>query len=119
MTTRKAFLAQMAGGGLLLALGGCGGGGGGDAPAAAPAAGGCLRFSFTANHGHELSIPLADLDSTVSRSYSVQGSGPHDHLVTITPAQFAALKAGQAISVTTTAGGLAPAHTHEMAGTCA
>ncbi|MBX3635653.1 MAG: hypothetical protein KF683_09750 [Rubrivivax sp.] len=118
MSTRKEFLAQMAGGGLLLALGGCGGGGGGSESSAAPRAG-CLRFTFTANHGHELVIPTADLDSTSARTYSVQGSGPHDHLVTITAAQFAALKAGQAIAATTTEGGLAPAHTHDMAGTCA
>lgn len=117
MSTRKEFLAQMAGGGLMLALGGCGGGGGSDGTATTRS--GCLRFTFTANHGHELVIPTVDLDSTSARTYSVQGAGPHDHLVTITAEQFAALKAGQPIAVTTTEGGLAPAHRHDVAGTCA
>lgn len=118
MLTRKVFLTQL-GGGLTMLLSGCGGGGGDTpapaAPAPAPAAASCGAFAFSANHGHVLIIPEADLDSTVARSYNIQGSAPHNHTVTLTPAQLAALKAGQMIALTTSTDAT---HAHDMSGGC-
>jgi len=123
--SRKVFLLQIAGGGFMLALGGCGGGGGDAAPAPPPApapapsqATNCSPFTFTANHGHVLAIPIADLDSTVARTYSTGGTAPHNHSVTLSPTQLAQLKAGQAVQLTTSVAGLDP-HTHDLGGTCA
>lgn len=117
MTTRKAFLNQIAGGGFLLLLGGCGGGGSDGTAAPQDAAETCDRFTFTGNHGHVLTIPLEDLDADADKTYGVQGTAPHNHALTLTVAQLAELKAGRAISVTTGVGGLEP-HTHSVSGTC-
>lgn len=113
MPDRKTFLVQLAGGSLGLMLGGCGGGGSDDPPVVPAAA--CGRFDFSANHGHTLSLSAADLDSTVARTFSVQGSAPHSHQVTLSPAQLAALKAGQSVVLTTT---VAELHSHDMSGSC-
>lgn len=127
MTTRKAFLVYTAGGSLALLLGACGGSGGGggdggdggDDPLPPPPSSqdGCSAFAVANNHGHSLAIPVADLDSTTERSYSIQGLAPHVHRVTINAAQFAALKAGQSIRVTSTLGG-PELHQHDLAGVC-
>ena len=121
MTTRRMLLGQMTGG-FVLILGGCGGGGGGgDGQAAtAPATSAtCMNFNFSANHGHTLSIPVADLDSTSSKTYDVQGTAPHNHKVTLTAAQLAQLKAGQAIAVVTSRIDFDDQHFHDMSGRCA
>jgi hypothetical protein len=115
MITRKVFLVRMAGSGLALA--GCGGGGGGG-DGAAPQAATCPTFSFTANHGHVLTIPIADLDSTTSKTYSIAGGAPHDHLVTLSVAQLRDLKVGRAVQGTT-APGSSDLHTHDFGGSCA
>lgn len=113
MPDRKTFLLQLAGGSMGLMLGGCGGGGDDAAPPTAAAA--CGRFDFSSNHGHTLSLSAADLDSAVARTFDVQGTAPHIHQVTLSPAQLAALKAGLSIAVTTT---LDATHSHDMSGTC-
>lgn len=124
MTTRKIFLNQLAGGGLALALGACGGGDDSPAPAPAPGpapapppppAAPCNAFTFSANHRHSLVIARADLDSTVARTYNVQGTGDHGHTVTLSPAHLAQLKAGQTVSVTST---MDSGHTHQLGGGC-
>jgi len=120
MLTRKLFLRHMGGGCLGLVLVGCGGGGsdGSDGSAKPLPASSCSDFLFTGNHGHALQIPIADLDSLVDKSYSIQGAATHDHPFTLTAANLARLKAGQAIVVTTT--GIALDHSHDVGGgTCA
>jgi len=122
MTTRKVFLAQLAGGGLGFLLAGCGGGGGGDgsdtpAPLAPLACG--ASFTISGHEGHLLSIPTSDLDSTTAKIYDIQGSAGHSHLVTLSPAQLADLKAGRAASVTSSeAFGLIGLHSHDLSGRC-
>lgn len=118
MTTRKAFLTQLAGGGFLLFLGGCGGGGGDEAAPPQGPAETCDRFNFAGNHGHVLSIPIEDLNSSTAKTYSVQGSAPHNHSLTLTAAQLAELKAGRSVTVTTGVGGAEP-HSHSVSGACA
>ena len=118
MITRKLFLRQMGGGCLTLVLAGCGGGGGdGDTTSSSNAAS-CSNFTFTGNHGHAVEIPEEDLDSLTDKSYSIQGVASHDHPFTLTAAQLARLKAGQAIVVVTTGPAL-DGHTHDVSGTCA
>jgi hypothetical protein len=112
--SRKAFLVQLlptASAGWV--LGGCGGGGGGDAM---PSSGQCSA-AIAGNHGHALSVPRADLDSTTDRSYDIQGSAVHTHMVTFTAAQLAMLKAGQAVSVTSTPFS-GDGHTHLVTESC-
>ena len=119
MLTRKLFLRQMGGGYLTLVLAGCGGGGSegdgdSDGPAAPQSSRSCSSFLFSGNHGHALEIPIADLDSLTDKSYSIQGAATHDHPFTLTAANLARLKAGQAIVVATT--GVTFEHTHDVSG---
>jgi hypothetical protein len=113
MLTRKLFLRQMGGGCLTLVLAGCGGG---DDDTDPPPVTGCGNFQFSSNHGHALDIPAADLNSLTDKSYSIQGTATHDHPFTLTAANLARLKAGQAILVVTT--GVALEHTHDVSGSC-
>lgn len=133
MTTRKLFLSRLYSSALVVAVGGLAACGGGDeaapAPGPAPTPGPpgppgpppppapttCAAFVFSANHGHALTIPAADLDSTTPKTYSVQGTSGHDHMVTLMPGQLAILKAGGIVNVTTTDGG---GHNHQMGGGC-
>ena len=116
MLTRKLFLRQMGGGCMTMVLAGCGGGGSGGATRVPPLSG-CSNFVFSGNHGHLLQIPNADLDSLTDKSYSIQGAASHDHPFTLTAANLARLKAGQAIVVVTT--GVAFEHSHDVSGSCA
>ncbi len=117
--TRKRFIELFSGGSALLILQGCGGGGGdyGGAPAPAPGpASGCSE-AISANHGHTLTVPVADLDSPTAMTYSIAGAAGHNHQVTFSPGQLQQLKAGTAVSVTSTA---LPAdgHSHNVTVTC-
>lgn len=118
LVTRKAFLGNLAGGAVLLVLGGCGGGGGDYAAAPAPAPGpagvGC-GASISGNHGHVLSIPTADLDSTTPKTYDIQGAADHTHQVTFSAADLANLKAGRTVNVVSTT---TLAHEHAISETC-
>ena len=116
MLTRKLFLRQMGGGCLTLVLAGCGGGGDDDEVVVPPPVT-CSNFLFSGNHGHALVVPAADLDSLIDKSYSIQGTASHDHPFTLTAANLARLKAGQAILVVTT--GTTLEHTHDVSGSCA
>ena len=128
MVTRKEFLVQvvqLASGAVLLTLGGCGGGGGYGAspapppsPSPSPSPGqncGSTGTAIVGNHGHVLSIPAADLNATVDMTYSIQGSADHNHTVTFTPAQLAQLKAGTAVTVTSTTN---LSHSHDVGTRC-
>ncbi len=50
--------------------------------------------AISANHGHELEIPLADIEAGVEMTYSAQGTAGHCHQVTLTAEDFATLQAG-------------------------
>lgn len=118
--TRKQFLRSVVGAGIgavgVAALAGCGGddGGGGtpDSPAAActtPAA------AIQGNHGHVITVSLADVNANADKTYDITGTGGHPHMVTVTAAQFTMIKSGQTLMVTSTSGG---AHTHAVTFMC-
>jgi len=117
--SRKRFIEALAGGSALLVFSGCGGGGssyGSGNPPPPPPASGCSE-SISGNHGHVLTIPVADLDSTAPKTYDITGVAPHSHLVTFSPAQLAQLKAETAVTVTSTAFP-GDGHTHNVMVTC-
>ncbi len=129
--SRRLFVANTAGSAVALALGGCGG----DdyttpAPAPAPAPTpappppatlSCGATAISANHGHVLLIPAADVDSTISITYNIVGAAGHDHSVTLTAAQLAQIKAKSAVTVMSTSGFdlFFPLHTHSVTVNCA
>lgn len=126
---RKLFLVQVLASGIAFKLAGCGGGeddpAAGAAPAPAPGVPppppapppptNCTGLAFSDNHGHILVIPAADMTSTVTKTYSVQGTSGHNHQVTLSPGQIAQLRAGGMISVATT---FDAGHSHAMSGGC-
>jgi hypothetical protein len=123
--TRKAFCTSMAGAAVSVWLQGCGGGGGyssGGAATAPNSTCGASGSDISANHGHALVIPGADLDGTADKTYTLSPSTDgHVHSVTFTPAQLALLKAGTSVTVTSTttaAGGLyGGTHNHAVTAT--
>lgn len=111
--TRKGFLGALGGGTVVLWLQACGGGGGDDDDDGGPLQ--CGASSITGNHGHALTIPEADLSSATDKVYSIQGSAGHDHMVTLTAAQLAMLRAGQSVDATSTT---ASGHNHVVTARC-
>lgn len=112
--SRKRFLEGFAGSSALL-LWGCGGGGyGGDSTP--PPTSSCTP-SIGANHGHALSVAVADLDSPTAKTYDIKGNATHTHSVTFSPAQLQQLESGVAVTVTSTADAT-DGHSHVVSVSC-
>ena len=114
--SRKRFIEALAGGSALLVFSGCGGGSSYSSGNPPPAASGCSE-TISANHDHALTIAAADLDSPTPKSYDIMGAAPHSHQVTFSTAQLQQLKAGTAVTVTSTAFS-GDGHTHNVTVTC-
>jgi VCBS repeat-containing protein len=114
--SRKRFIEALAGGSALLVFGGCGGGGSYGSGNPPPAASGCTE-SISLNHGHALTIAVADLDSLTAKTYDIMGAAAHSHQVTFSTTQLQQLKAGTAVTVTSTAFS-GDGHTHNVTATC-
>lgn len=76
---------------------------------------GARHTAITGNHGHSLTIPAADVEAGVEKTYSIEGGASHPHDVTISAAQFATLADGGTFTVTSTSTG----HTHSVTVACA
>ncbi|MCW5633027.1 MAG: hypothetical protein KIT17_06785 [Rubrivivax sp.] len=85
-------------------------------PAPAPAPLSCGAVTISANHGHLLTIPQADLDSPLSKTYNIQGTGNHNHTVTLAPSQLQAIKAKGAVMLSSSTDG---GHAHTVTVNCA
>jgi hypothetical protein len=68
------------------------------------------------NHGHAITVPVADVMAGADATYDITGSSPHMHSVTVTGADFAILQACGSVMITSTSGG---AHTHNVTISCA
>ena len=68
-----------------------------------------------------MTIPAADLDSATFKTYSIQGGADHGHTITLVPMQLQQIKAGMAVTVTSTVGFSLydPDHTHSVTVNCA
>jgi hypothetical protein len=73
-----------------------------------------------ANHGHKMTVPPADVSAGVEKVYNIMGDASHVHMVTVTAANFATLKANSVaiVTVVSTPGG-DPAHMHTVMIFCA
>lgn len=71
--------------------------GGDAAPMACP--NGASATSISANHGHALDVPRADVIAGAPKAYAIQGTSGHDHVVSLTSAHFTALVAGGSVTV--------------------
>src|SRR5499427_7420341 len=124
-TRRKLLFASAGCTALAVALASCGGSGGGYGGGGAPTptmyppppgTQSCHDTLITGNHGHSVTIPAADLDSTVDKTYNIQGTASHNHTITLTPAQLQDIKAMRAESVMSSTDF---AHSHEVTVNCA
>lgn len=113
--TRKRSLGVALGSGAGLWLAGCGGGGYSGGNGGTPSS--SCGATIATNHGHALTITVADLESTVDKVYDMAGAADHAHSVTITRAQLAALKAGTSVSITSSAAA-SDGHTHTISASC-
>jgi len=77
---------------------------------------GATAVAISANHGHTLVVPTADVAAATAKTYPIKGTASHNHDVTLTPDHFAQLAAGATISVTSTTAG---SHTHVVKVICA
>ena len=84
---------------------------------AAPAACASTSSAISANHGHAVTVSLADVMAGADKTYDITGVSGHSHAITVTAVMFAMLKlAGDKIMVTSTVGA---GHTHVVTVTCA
>ena len=119
--TRMQFLRSVVGAGVgaigVAALAGCGGddGGGGGTPDSPAAVCTTPTSAIQGNHGHTLVVSLADVNAAVDKTYDITGTSAHAHMVTITAADFAMIKAGTTRMVVSTTGG---SHTHPVSVMC-
>ena len=72
--------------------------------------------SISANHGHNLTVSSSDVQAGSARTYSIQGTSSHDHMVTLTAADFTNLQNNNSITVSSTN---IDGHTHSVTVRCA
>ena len=101
--------------GLTILAAACGDDGGATADAREPS---CLQngtsVTIAANHGHGLDIPVADIQAGAERTYLISG-GDHEHMVTISAANFGLLASNQQVQVRSTTDA---AHSHPITIAC-
>ena len=68
------------------------------------------------NHGHSLIVPRADVEAGVEKTYNIQGTSSHSHLITVTAANFQTLSNNQQVVVGSTNDNN---HTHSVTLICA
>jgi hypothetical protein len=116
--TRREVLVLIVGGVAAAACGGSGGSGG-------TSGGNCLANGTSnqieSNHGHTLSIPIADINAGTDKTYTFGGTADHTHNVTITAAAFAQLKQnmGTQTNSTVTPSAIYGTHAHTVLFSCA
>jgi len=80
----------------------------------------CLTYgtnvSIAGNHGHVLTVSVADINAGVDKTYNIEGTAGHPHEVTVTAANFNSLKTNTQISIVSTTGN---SHTHNVTVSCA
>ena len=72
--------------------------------------------SIGSNHGHSLTVSKADVEAGVAKTYTIKGTSAHDHNVSLTAANFTALKSNTAILLTSSND---DDHSHSVQVSCA
>jgi cytolysin (calcineurin-like family phosphatase) len=87
---------------------------GGDDEDAAEGGSSC-KAAVATNHGHSMTVSVADQMAGAAKTYDIQGSSAHHHTVALSAEHFADLDAGKVVVVTssTDAG-----HSHDVTVTC-
>ena len=74
---------------------------------------------ISGNHGHVIVVSKDDITAAVDKDYHIMGGALHDHVVTITAAQFAMLAQNTTISDQSTPTIGVGAHSHLITIVCA
>jgi hypothetical protein len=109
-TTRLSFLRGSLGvcaSGVLLAA--CGSSSSDKTPS-----GSACQTTISANHGHSLSIPIADKMAGAAKDYDIKGSADHSHTVSLTAADWADIDAGSLTVTSSVTNG----HSHDVSISC-
>jgi hypothetical protein len=75
------------------------------------------RSSISQNHGHTVTVPVTDLDSSTAKTYAMKGTADHSHDVVLEPQDLADLKAGLSVKKTSNFAG--QTHDHDVNILCA
>ncbi|HTL37141.1 MAG TPA: hypothetical protein VL326_28595 [Kofleriaceae bacterium] len=87
-----------------------------DAPAGCTTSNAKIMIADNHTHApHDVVVSKEDVAAAVDKTYSIQGAASHDHMITITAAQFMMLQQGGSIMVTSTEG---LGHTHVVTVSC-
>lgn len=105
---RRQFFAALVGGSVVVWLSGCGG----DPDNDRDVLDGSVRIS--SNHGHQLDIPAADLNSTIFKDYDIRGTADHSHTVRIDPDEFQRIKEGQVVAIGSSLADNGDGHSHSI-----
>lgn len=119
-TARRAFLRTTAATAIVGVALACSTDDEGDDEAAGSEGGDCTgaaNGTIASNHGHTAQIPAADIAAGAGMTYSIMGSSPHDHEITLGADDMAALAAGMSVMVTSNSGG-GDGHNHAVTLTC-
>jgi len=85
-----------------------------------PSTANCLQngtnVSIAGNHGHSLTVSVADINAGVDKTYNIEGSANHPHQVTVTAANFNSLKSNSSILITSSVNS---DHSHSVTVSCA
>lgn len=114
--TRKDFLRTgLAAAGAVMGVSGVACGGDDDDGGGGGGGNGSCSSDITPSHGHTLAVSAADISAGVDKTYEITGSADHGHTAIVTAADFADLKGGKPVSITSssTAG-----HNHSITVTC-
>jgi len=64
---------------------------------------------------HSLSIDAADFTAAAEKTYNIQGASAHPHTIVVTAANFAALKRGESVNITSSTDNM---HSHVVTLSC-
>jgi hypothetical protein len=85
-----------------------------------PSGADCLQngtnVSIGGNHGHSLTVSVADINAGVDKTYSIEGSSDHPQQVTLTAAQFNTLKSNTQILIASSVNSV---HSNSVTVSCA
>lgn len=113
--TRRQFLGTAVIGAAAAACGGGDDGGGGGSKD-------CVvngtTATITSNHGHAITVSMADVMAGVDKTYDIMGTSAHTHSVTVTAANFASLMNSPTASLMVTST-TTDAHMHAVTILCA
>lgn len=79
-------------------------------------ANGASATTISSNHGHSLTVSRDDVEAGIEKEYSIQGGSGHNHLITVTAANFNTLASNQSVTVQSTND---DSHTHSVTISCA